>query len=129
LLALEEGNLLRAAGKNPEAATSYRKVWQTGKDGGYPGMHYEAVAVSLGDLLRSQKDYYGAAAAYELVSQVAKPDPEVSQKANLEAGEMYDLLQKRDQALSRYQAVITTDGGTPYSETARKRIKDPYRGD
>jgi tetratricopeptide (TPR) repeat protein len=129
LLALEEGNLLRAAGKNPEAATSYRKVWQTGKDGGYPGMHYEAVAVSLGDLLRSQKDYYGAAAAYELVSQVAKPDPEVFQKANLEAGEMYDLLQKRDQALSRYQAVITTDGGTPYSETARKRIKDPYRGD
>lgn len=126
LLAMEEGNLLRAAGKNAEAATAYRKVWQTGKDGGYVGLRYEAVAVSLGDLLRSQKDYYGAAAAYELVSQVAKPDPETSQKANLEAGEMYDLLQKRDQAVTRYQAVIATDGGTPFSDTARKRIKDPY---
>ena len=95
----------------------------------YPGLHYEAVAVSLGGLLRSQKDYYGAAVAYELVSQVAKPDPEISQKANLEAGEVYDLLQKRDQALNHYQAVIATDGGTSFSQTARKRMKDPYRGD
>ena len=55
LIAMEEGNLLRASGKNAEAAASYRKVWQTGKSGGYPGLHYEAVAVSLGDLLRSQK--------------------------------------------------------------------------
>jgi tetratricopeptide (TPR) repeat protein len=128
LLAMEEGNLLRAEGKNAEAAEIYRKVWQTGKDGGYPGLHYEAVSVSLGDLLRSQKDYSGAAAAYELVNQVNKPDPEISQKANLAAGEMYDMLQKRDQALTRYQAVIATDGGTPYAEAARKRIKDPYQG-
>ena len=129
LLAMEEGNLLRASGKNAESAAAYRKVWQTGKNGGYPGLHYEAVAVSLGDLLRSQKDYYGAAAAYELVSQVAKPDPEISQRADLEAGEMYDLLQKRDQALNRYQAVIATDSGTPFSDTARKRLKDPYHGE
>ena len=31
LLALEEGNLLRAAGRNQEAATVYRKIWQAGK--------------------------------------------------------------------------------------------------
>jgi tetratricopeptide (TPR) repeat protein len=126
LIAMEEGNLLRASGKNTEAAASYRKVWQTGKNGGYPGLHYEAVAVSLGDLLRSQKDYAGAASAYEMALQVSKPDPEISQKANLQAGEMYVLLQKRDQALTRYQAVITTDGGTSYADTARQRIKDPY---
>ena len=129
LIAMEEGNLLRAAGKNLEAAASYRKVWQTGKNGGFPGLHYEAVAISLGDLIRSQKDYAGAAAAYEMAVQVAKLDPEISQKANLLAGEMYDMLQKRDQATARYQAVIATDDKTPYSETARKRIKDPYRGD
>ncbi len=129
LLAMEEGNLLRAAGKNAEAEASYRKVWQTGKDGGYQGLHYEAVALSLGDLLRSQKDYSGAASAYELVNQVAKPDSETSQKANLEAGEMYDLLQKRDQALNRYQVVIAADAGTPLADAARKRIKAPYRGE
>ncbi|HSS97529.1 MAG TPA: tetratricopeptide repeat protein, partial [Terriglobales bacterium] len=129
LIAMEEGNLLRASGKNAEAAASYRKIWQTGKNGGYPGLHYESVAVSLGDLLRSQKDYAGAASAYEIVLQVSKPDPEISQKANLQAGEMYDLLQKRDQAVAHYQAVIATDDKTPFAETARKLVKEPYRGD
>jgi tetratricopeptide (TPR) repeat protein len=128
LLALEEGNLLRAAGKNSEAAAAFRKVWQDGKEGRYGDLHYEAVAVSLGDLLRSQKDYSGAAAAYELVDEVSKADPEVSQKAHLAAGEVYDLQRKRDLAVKNYQAVIATDAGTPFAETARKRMKDPYGG-
>ena len=80
LIAMEEGNLLRASGKNAEAAASYRKVWQTGKNGGFPGLHYEAVAVSLGDLLRSQKDYSGAAAAYRNGLQISKPIPKSPRK-------------------------------------------------
>jgi tetratricopeptide (TPR) repeat protein len=129
LLALEEGNLLRAAGKDAEAAASYRAVWQAGKDGRFPGLHYEAAAVSLGDLLRNQKDYTAAAAAYGMVDQVQKPDPEVSQKADLGAAEMYDLLQKRDQALKSYHAVIATDGSTSFAEKARQGLKEPYHPD
>jgi tetratricopeptide (TPR) repeat protein len=127
LLALEEGHLLRAAGRNQEAATVYRKVWQAGREGHYPGLHYEIAALSLGDLLRSQKDYGGAAAAYEQVGQAPQPDPEALQKADLGAGEMYDLLQKRDLALAKYQAVLANDAGTAPAETARKRMKEAYR--
>jgi tetratricopeptide (TPR) repeat protein len=127
LLALEEGNLLRAAARGQEAASVYRKIWQAGRAGQYPGLHYEIAALSLGDLLRSQKDFGGAAAAYEQVPRAPQPDPEVLQKANLGAGEMYDLLNKRDLALARYQAVIATNANTPPSETARKRMKDAYR--
>jgi tetratricopeptide (TPR) repeat protein len=127
LLALEEGHLLRAAGRNQEAAAAYRKVWQTGREGHYPGLHYEIAALSLGDLLRSQKDYGGAAAAYEQVGQAPQPDPEALQKADLGAGEMYDLLQKRDLALAKYQAVLANDAGTGPAEIARKRMKEAYR--
>jgi tetratricopeptide (TPR) repeat protein len=127
LMALEEGNLLRAAGKDQDAATVYRNIWQAGRDGHYPSLHYEIAALSLGDLLRAQKDYSGAAAAYEQVSQVPQPDPEVLQKANLGAGEMYDLLQRRNQAVEKYQAVIAANASTPPAETARKRMKDAYR--
>ena len=127
LLALEEGHLLRAEGHNEEAAAVYRKIWQAGKEGHYPNLHYEIAALSLGDLLRGQKDYAGAAAAYEQVSQAPQPDPEVLQKANLGAGEMYDLLQKRDLALAKYQAVVANDATTPPAETARKRMKEAYR--
>jgi tetratricopeptide (TPR) repeat protein len=127
LLALEEGHLLRAAGRNQEAAAVYRRIWQAGRDGHYPGLHYEIAALSLGDLLRAQKDYSGAAAAYEQMGQVSQPEEDALQKANLGAGEMYDLLQKRDLALAKYQAVVAKDASTAPAETARKRMKEAYR--
>jgi tetratricopeptide (TPR) repeat protein len=127
LLALEEGNLLRAAGRNQEAAAVYRKIWQAGREGRYPNLHYEIAALSLGDLLRSQKDYSGAASAYDQVGQAPQPDAEVLQKANLGAGEMYDLLQKRDLALAKYQAVVANGASTQPADIARKRMKEAYR--
>ena len=127
LLALEQGNLLRASGQNPEAASAYQKIWQSGRDGLYPDLHYELAALSLGDLRRAQKDYAGAASAYEQVNQIQKPDPEVLQKANLGAGEMYDVLKKRELAIQKYQAVVATNVNTAPAETARKRMKEAYR--
>jgi len=127
LLAMEEGNLLRAAGRNQEAENVYRKIWQAGREGRYGSLHYEVAALGLAELLRGQKDYNGAVAAYEQVSQVHQLDSEMSQKANLGVGEMYDMLQKRDLALARYQAVIAGGPGTAPAETARRHIKEPYR--
>jgi hypothetical protein len=127
LLPLEEANLLRASGKNGEAEEQYRRVWQNGREGKYGSLHYEIAALGLGDLLRSQKKYQAAAAAYELVSEVTGADPELQQKANLGAGEMYDQLQKRDLAVKKYEAVVATNSGNAEAEKARKRIKDAYR--
>jgi tetratricopeptide (TPR) repeat protein len=129
LLVLEEGNLLRAEGHNQEAAAVYRRVWQAGRAGFYDGLHYEIAALSLGDLLRSEKHYADAAAAYELVNEVPQPDPEVLQKANLAAGEMYDLLAKRDLAMKKYQTVVATDATTPFADSANKYLKEPYKGE
>jgi tetratricopeptide (TPR) repeat protein len=84
-------------------------------------------ALSLGDLLRSEKKYAAAAEAYEQVSQVAGADPEVLQKANLGAGEMYDQLQNRDLAVKKYAAVVAVNAGSPQADIARKRMKEAYR--
>ena len=127
LLAMEEGNLLRASGKLAEAANVYRKIWQAGRERKYPGQHYEMAANSLGDLLRSQKDYQGAATAYELVSTVPQPDPEMKQKASLAAGEMYDLLKKREVAVKKYQEVLAVNSGNAPADAARKFMKEAYR--
>ncbi len=128
LFAVEDGNLLRAKGQNEQAEAVYRHVWQDGRNGKYASLNYEIAAVALGDLMRGQKNYAAAAAAYEQVSELPKPDPETSQRAALGAGEMYDLLRRRDMALKKYQAVIAVDSGSHLAETARKRIKDPYSG-
>ena len=127
LISLEEGNLLRAAGKSAEAEQQYRRVWQNGRDGKYGNLHYEMAALGLGDLLRSEKNYSAAATAYDLVADVASPDPELLQKANLAAGEMYDQMQKRDLAMKKYQAVVATNGSNGQAEKARERMKEAYR--
>jgi hypothetical protein len=127
LLPLEEGNLLRALGRNDEAEEHYRRVWQNGREGKYGSLHYEIAAIGLGDLLHSEKKYQTAAAAYELVNEVGGADPELLQKADLGAGEMYDQLQKRDLAVQKYEAVVAVDSGNAEADQARKRIKDAYR--
>jgi len=126
LLPLEEANLLRVSGKTGEAEEQYRRVWQNGREGKY-NLHYEIAALGLGDLLRSEKKYQAAAAAYEMVSEVTDADPELLQKANLGAGEMYDQLQKRDLAVKKYEAVVATNSGNAEADKARKRMKDAYR--
>jgi TolA-binding protein len=127
LFPLEEANLMRASGQVKDAAAAYRRVWQNGREGKYGNLHYETAAWGLGELLRSQREYSGAAAAYELANEAADPDPETLQKANLAAGEMYDLLQKRDLAMKKYQTVLAENGSTPPAEQARKHIREAYR--
>jgi tetratricopeptide (TPR) repeat protein len=127
LFSLEVANLLRASGSLDESAAAYRKIWQNGREGKYGALHYELAAWGLGELLRSRKDYAGAAAAYELPNEVANADPEILQKANLAAGEMYDLMQNRDLAVKKYQTVLAENSGTPLAEEARRLMKERYR--
>lgn len=127
LFPTEVANLLRAAGRLPEAEAMYRKVWENGKEGKYGNLHYELAAWGLGELLRSRRDLAGAAAAYELVNDAPNPDPDVLQKANLAAGEMYDLLQKRDLAMKRYETVLAGNANSGQADQARRYIKEAYR--
>ncbi len=127
LFLTEVANLQRAAGNLPEAEATYRKVWQNGHDGKYGSLHYELAAWGLGELLRSKKDLLGAATAYELVNQAPNPDPDIVQKANLAAGEMYDLLQKRDLAMKRYETVLAGNANTGPADQARRYIREAYR--
>ena len=127
LFLTEEANLQRAAGRPQEAEAVYRKVWQNGREGKYGSLHYELAAWGLGELLRAEKNLAGAAEAYDLVNEAPSPDPDILQKANLAAGEMYDLLQKRDLAMKKYQTVLAGNANTGPADQARRYIKEAYR--
>ncbi len=127
LFPTEVANLQRSAGHLDEAEATYRKVWQNGREGKYGTLHYEMAAWGLGELLRSKKDLAGAAAAYELVNEAPNPDPDILQRANLSAGEMYDLLQKRDLAMKKYQTVLAGNANTGPADQARRYIREAYR--
>jgi hypothetical protein len=127
LVALEYANLLNAAGRGQEAIAAYRKLLEAGRGGVYQDPRLEQAAWGLGEALRGQQDFPGAAAAYEAVGSYSRVEPELLDRANLAAGQMYDVLQKRDQAVKKYQQVIATAGESPHASLARKYLKQPYR--
>ena len=127
LIALEEANILNDAGRGPEAIAAYRKVLASGRAGTFFDPHLELAAWGLGELARGQLHNAEAAEAYDSVLAFPRTEPELRRKATLAAGEMYDLLGKRDLALQRYNAVIAAQADSDQAQTARKRLQQPYR--
>lgn len=126
LMATEYAHLLNASGHGPEAIAAYRKVLAGCRANTYNQCRIEVPAFGLGEALRGQKDYAGAAEAYDLAASNAK-DPDFRQRASLSAGEMYDLLQKRDTALEKYKAVIAENSTSTSADLARHYLKQAYK--
>ncbi len=128
LFALEEANILKDAGHGPESIAAYRKVLAAGRAGNvYSHPHLELAAFGLGEALRGQHDFAAAAESYESVRESPSADNSLVEKANLAAGEMYDLLDRRELAIKKYQAVINADASSTSAEAARRHLKQPYR--
>ena len=126
LMATEYAHLLNAAGHGQAAIAAYRKVLAGCRANAYNQCRIEIPAYGLGEAMRGQKDYAGAAEAYDLAASSGK-DPSLQQRATLAAGEMYDVLQKRDTALEKYKAVIAENSTSNSADLARHYLKQAYK--
>ena len=127
LIAAEYAHLLNAAGHGPEAIAAYRNVVAGCRGNAYSLCRIEVPAYGLGEALRGQRQYQEAAEAYELAASSSTTDAELRQKATLAAGEMYDVLQKRDTALEKYRAVVAENSTSGSAELARHYMKQAYK--
>lgn len=127
LFALEHCNLLKDGGKGPDAISCYQSLLAGAKAGQYIGLHVEFAAFGLAESLRGQKDYEEALKQYEFTAGVPNGQLNLKQRAQLAAGQMYDLLSQRDQAVQQYQAVIAQDNTSAQADIARKLLREPYR--
>jgi hypothetical protein len=127
LFALENCNLLKDGGKGPDAISCYQKLLDGAKSGEYADPHIEFAAFGFAESLRGQRDYEGALKQYEFTATVPNGQLSLKQRSELAAGEMYDVLSKRDQAVHEYQAVIAQDNSSTQAEVARKLLREPYR--
>ncbi len=126
LVAAEYAHLLNAAGHGQAAIAAYRRVVDGCRSNSYSVCQLAIPAYGLGEALRGQREYEQAAQAYNLAASVS-PDAEFRQKAMLGAGEMYDVLQKRDAALAKYRAILAEDSGSGQADMARQYMKTAYR--
>jgi tetratricopeptide (TPR) repeat protein len=125
LVATEYAHLLNASGHGQDAIAAYRRVLAGCRAGTYNQCRIEIPAYGLGEALRGQRDYAGAAEAYELSASNGN-DADLKQRATLAAGEMYDVLKKRDTAVEKYKAVIAENSTSNSAELARHYMKQAY---
>ncbi|HLJ90533.1 MAG TPA: tetratricopeptide repeat protein [Candidatus Angelobacter sp.] len=128
LFALEEANLMKDAGKGPAAVAAFRRLLDGCKEGRYPNAHVELGEYAFAEALRGQSQYAESLQAYELAGRGSSRNQELRQRALVGAGEVSDLLTRRDEALKEYRAAIALDGSTGEAETARRYLSRPYQG-
>jgi tetratricopeptide (TPR) repeat protein len=128
LFRLEDANLMNAAGQGPEAIAAFRKIIIDDEAGTFAKgqTRMEMVHYGLADALRGQRLYEEAAREYDTVGASKRIDPDLRERAQLGAGEMYDLMKKRDQAVRRYQELLASDESSDHAGLAKKYLKQPY---
>ena len=127
LFALEEANILKDSGQGPESITAYRRLLDAAKAGAFHDPHLEFAYWSFGEALRGQRQFFSAAQAYDSVCTYPRTEAGLLRRANLAAGEMYDLALKRNLATQKYEAVITASADSNEAERARRHLRDPYK--
>ena len=128
IFALEEANLLKDAGKGPEAIAAYTRIMDSSRTGTFSDPHLERAAFGLAESLKGQRKTQEALQEYESAITLSKQASDgVRIRALLGAGEMYDALGKRDSALKEYAEAISIDGSSSQAELARKYIRSPFQ--
>jgi Tfp pilus assembly protein PilF len=129
LFCLEEANLRKDAGEGMKAVDAYREIIaDSSKPGYFAEARLELAYFGLGDALRGQRQYAEAAEAYEHAAATKGVGTELKVRTLLGAGECHDLLGERQQAIKDYQRAIGAGPNTSRADTARKRLKSPYKG-
>jgi tetratricopeptide (TPR) repeat protein len=128
LFALEEANLMKDAGKGPDAVNALRALLNRCKEGKYPGAHVELGQYAFAEALRGQNQLQEAFAAYSSAANSNSINQELRQRAFVAAGQVSDLLTRREEAVKQYRAALALDSSTNEAEIARHYLSRPYKG-
>ena len=129
LFRLEEANLTKDEGNGPGAIALYKVVLaDAAKPGYYVDPRVQMAWFGLADTQRGQNDIADAAENYLKAAEQPKCSDWLRKRAQLNAGEMYDLLQQRARAMELYQMASSGGGDQSQTEAARRLMKTPYAG-
>ena len=82
----------------------------------------------MADTQRGDNDIQGAANGYMQAAMQPNCSDWLRKRAQLNAGEMYDLLKDRGNAVRMYQMAAASGGDQSQGDAARKYMKTPFAG-
>ncbi|MGH9595460.1 MAG: hypothetical protein ACRD3K_01565 [Edaphobacter sp.] len=129
LFRLEVANLTKDSGNGPGAIAIYREILADARRPGYfvePRLHM--AYFGLADTQRGQNDISDAAQNYLQAAAQPTCSDWIRRRAQLNAGEMFDLLHNRGEAVKQYEQASAGGGDQSQAEAARHYLKSPYAG-
>jgi len=129
LFRLEEANLTKDEGNGPGAIALYKEVLaDAAKPGYFIDPRLQMAWFGLADTQRGWNNIAGAAENYLKAAEQPECSDWLRKRAQLNAGEMYDLLHQRAKAVGLYQMASSGGGDQSQAEMARRLMKTPYAG-
>jgi tetratricopeptide (TPR) repeat protein len=129
LYRLEEANLTKDEGNGPGAIVLYKEVLADGARPGYfIDPRLQMAWFGLADTERGQNDISDAAEGYVKAAEQPKCSDWLRKRAQLNAGEMFDLLHQRQKAVQLYEMASAGGGDQSQADMARRLIATPYSG-
>ncbi len=129
LFRLEVANLLKDSGQGLPAIHEYEAVLaDAAKKGFFVDPRLQMAYFGLADTQRGQNMVKEAAANFTLAATQPNCSDWLRKRAQLNAGEMFDLLHDRAQAVKMYQLAASSSGDQSQAAAARKYLDKPYNG-
>jgi hypothetical protein len=129
IFCLEVANLLKDEGHGLDAIATYKQVLDTAARPGYfTNPRLELAWFGLADTQRGYNQIKEAAYGYTQAASQPNSSDWLRKRALLAAGQMYDLLHQRPDAIRMYQQVLTPGGDQTQADAAHKYLDTPYKG-
>jgi len=129
LFRLEEANLAKDEGNGPLAIATYKAVLADAKKPGYfVDPRLQMAWFGLADTERGQNNIQGAAEHYLEAANQPNCSDWLRKRAQLNAGQMLDLLHKRQEAVAEYRKAAAGGGDQSQASAAKKYLDSAYMG-
>ncbi len=129
LFRLEEANLTKDKGDGPGAIAAYKRVLDDARKPNYfIDPRLQMTYFGLADTQRGQNLIADAAENYLNAAAQPRCSDWLRRRAQLNAGEMFDLLHQRDKAVEQYKQASIGGGDQSQADAARRYLKNPYTG-
>jgi hypothetical protein len=129
LFRLEEANLAKDEGNGPEAIALYKVVLaDAARPGYFIDPRLQMAWFGLADTERGQNLVADAAQHYVNAAEQPNCSDWLRKRAQLNAGEMFDLLHQRSRAVALYELASAGGGDQSQADMARHLLRSPYQG-
>ena len=129
IFCLEVANLTKDEGHGLEAIAAYKQVIDDAhKPGYFVNPRLELAWFGMADTQRGYNLIKEAAFGYVQAAQQPDSSDWLRKRAELSAGQMYDLLHQRPDAIHMYEQVLTPGGDQTQADAAHKYLQTPYQG-